>query len=109
MSKRFRRWTILFALCATDGAGVHLHLAICEGAGLDFFGMRRSSRCSQAIFWQQMLIERLLWNTGLSLRAMSIIEIPLMVAFNGVAWFVVIGSIRWLLGTAFPLITRGRC
>jgi uncharacterized membrane protein YjjB (DUF3815 family) len=49
----------------------------------------------------ERLIERLLWNTGLSLRAMSIIEIPLLVAFNAMAWFVVIGSIRWLLGRRF--------
>jgi hypothetical protein len=48
-----------------------------------------------------MLIEKLFWNTGLSLRAMAIIEIPLMIAFNGALWFVVIGSIRWLLGRCF--------
>jgi len=45
-----------------------------------------------------MLIEKLFWNTGLSLRAMSIVEIPLMIVFNAVLWFVVIGSIRWLFG-----------
>jgi uncharacterized membrane protein YjjB (DUF3815 family) len=44
----------------------------------------------------ERLLERLLWNVGLSLKAMTIIEIPLLVVFNAIAWFVVIGSIRRL-------------
>jgi len=47
------------------------------------------------------LIEKFFWNTGLSLRAMSITEIPLLVVFNAVLWFVVIGAIRWLAGRRF--------
>jgi len=44
------------------------------------------------------LIEKFFWNTGLSLKAMSIAEIPLLLVLNAVLWFAVIGSINWLLG-----------
>jgi hypothetical protein len=44
------------------------------------------------------LIEKLFWNTGISLRAMLIDEIPLLIVFNAVLWFVLVGIVRWLLG-----------
>jgi hypothetical protein len=42
------------------------------------------------------LIEKLLWNTGISLRAMSIAEIPLLFVFNALSWLFVIRTIKWL-------------
>jgi hypothetical protein len=50
-----------------------------------------------------LLIEKLFWNTGLSLRAISIIEIPFLVGFNAALWFVVVGTIKWLLEQRIPL------
>jgi hypothetical protein len=44
-----------------------------------------------------LLVEKYLWNTGLSLRVLSIIEIPLLLLFNGVLWFAAIKSVEWLV------------
>jgi uncharacterized membrane protein YjjB (DUF3815 family) len=100
MSKRFRRWTILFACVQLTGLVSICIWHLAKAPGLFFWDAAFITLLPGNLLAER-LIERLLWNTGLSLRAMSIIEIPLLVAFNAMAWFVVIGSIRWLLGRRF--------
>ena len=45
-----------------------------------------------------VVIERALWNTGLSLRTMYVVEILLIVGFNAILWCVVIRIFIWFAG-----------
>jgi hypothetical protein len=44
-----------------------------------------------------MLVEPLLWRSDWSLTAMSLAEVPVLVALNAVVWFGVIGIFRKLI------------
>jgi hypothetical protein len=41
-----------------------------------------------------VIVEKLLWNSGLTLVAFSVIEIPILLAINAVLWFGIIGAAR---------------
>jgi len=44
------------------------------------------------------LIEKLFWESSLSLTAMLALEVPIMVGINALLWFIIIGLIRNLVG-----------
>jgi hypothetical protein len=97
MSKTFRRWAILFVLVQVIGLASMCFWPFAKAAGPFLWGTAFIALLPGNLL-SAMLIEKLFWNVGISLKAMSITEIPLMIAFNGALWFVVIGSIRWLFG-----------
>jgi hypothetical protein len=43
-----------------------------------------------------VLVERLLWNSGMTLRAMFALEIPIMLLVNAAAWWSVASAFRHL-------------
>jgi hypothetical protein len=43
-----------------------------------------------------IVVEKLLWRSGLTLIAFSVIEIPLLLAINAVLWFVIVRAARRL-------------
>jgi hypothetical protein len=98
MKKTFGRWLILFACVQLTGL-------VCMWIG------RYGPPAAGSLVWgtalvalfpgnflSAMVIEKLFWSSGLSLTAMSVAEMPLVVAINALLWVGVIGAIRRLRG-----------
>jgi hypothetical protein len=101
MKKIFGRWLVLFAFVQLTGL-------VC------MWTWRYAPPVASSFIWgiafialfpgnvlSAILIEKLFWNSGLSLIAMSVAEMPVLVAINAVLWFGVIRALRRLLGRRF--------
>jgi hypothetical protein len=97
MARVFRWWAIFFGCLQLTGLASMCIWPFAKAAGPFLWGTAFITLFPGNLA-AAVLIEGLFWNKGLSLRAMSIAEIPLLVAFNAVLWLVVVGALRWLVG-----------
>jgi hypothetical protein len=97
MSKTWRRWATIFAAVQLAGL-VCMCIWPYAKAAYSFLWGTAFIALFPGNLLAAMLIEKLFWNSGLSLTAMSAIEMPVLVALNAALWFSVIGVVRRLLG-----------
>ena len=88
---RRRQWTVFFAVVQIVGLACLALWPHTTNVAAFLWGTALIT-LFPGNFLSAFLVERLFWNSGLSLTSMSLLELPLLVAINAALWFAVIAT-----------------